>query len=294
MRIASTCSTALDAVAVEDGDDLANLGEEVVGHHEFGAARAQDRSDADAGFAGELRDRRQGGKADAAPEDHDVLAGWIDRKSDPERPDHVELVADFQRRKAVSAAADAFVEKLDAAVLAVDPVDALRAAQPQLAGVRGGAEQIEELAGLDRERLGRGVDDEVLVFGIDPVVGDDRAQRFLGRDVMLGRCGRALAHDVRCRCERPVRHIEVPPRRSLDMVASYSAVPAKIKIFRSAPWRGIRLRLRRLRLQPLRRVERRNDDVLIPRATAQVAGDGDPNLLLAGVWIVAQEFDEGR
>ena len=49
------------------------------------------------------------------PEHHDVLPGWIDRKADPERSDHVELVADFQRRKAVGAAADAFVEKLDAA-----------------------------------------------------------------------------------------------------------------------------------------------------------------------------------
>ncbi len=223
-----------------------------------------------------------------------MLAAWMDGKTDPERSDHVELVADFQRRKAVSAAADAFVEKLDAAILAVDPVDALRPPQPQLAGVRRGAEQIEELAGFDRERLGRGVHDEVLVFGIDPVVGHDGAQRFLGRKVLLGRCGCALTHDVRCRCERSVRHIEVPPRRSLDMAASYSAVPAKIKIFRSAPLRGIRLRLRRLRPQPLCRVERRNDDVLIPRATAQVAGNGDPNLLLAGVWIVAQEFDEGR
>ena len=157
-----------------------------------------------------------------------------------------------------------------------------------------GHSRLKNWPGLTASALGEASHDQVLVFGIDPVVGDDRAQRFLGRDVMLGRCGRALAHHVRCRCERPVRHIEVPPRRSLDMVASYSAVPAKIKIFRSAPWRGIRLRLRRLRLQPLCRVERRNDDVLIPRATAQVAGDGDPNLLLAGVWIVAQEFDEGR
>src|SRR5262245_64611055 len=70
---------------------------------------------------------------------------------DPERSHHVEFVAGFQRRQPVCAAADAFVEKLDAAVLAVDPVNALRAPQPQLAGVRGGAEQIEKLARRSEE-----------------------------------------------------------------------------------------------------------------------------------------------
>src|SRR5437660_10304613 len=96
-------------VAVEDGDDLADLGEEVVGHHEFGAARAQDRSHADTGFAGELRDRRQDGKPDAAAQDHDVVAAWMDGKTDPRRSDRVALAADFQRPNAVSAAAAAII-----------------------------------------------------------------------------------------------------------------------------------------------------------------------------------------
>ena len=78
------------------------------------------------------------------------------------------------------------------------------------------------------------------------------------------------------------------------MVASYSAVAGKIKIFRSTPLRGIRLRLRRFRPQPLCRVEGRNHDVLIPGATAEITGNRDAHLLLARVWIVAQEFDEGR
>ena len=179
------------AVAVEHADDVADFREQVVGHHEFGAARAQNRGDANAGFARELRDRRHGGKPHAAAEHDDVLPGRIDGEAHAERPHHVERVAAIERRQPVRAAADAFVEKLDAAVLAVDAVDALRPAQPQLAFVGRRAEQIEELAGLDFERLGRGFDDEMLVFGVDPVVGDDRAQRFFGRD-MIQACEPAL------------------------------------------------------------------------------------------------------
>jgi hypothetical protein len=163
------------AVGIEHGDDLADLAEQVVGHHEFRAAGAQDRGDADAALARELGDRRQGGKPDAAAEHDDVFAGRIDGEADAERPDHVELIAYFQRRQPVGAAAHAFVEKLDATVFLVDAINALRPAQPKLAGVRRRAQQIEKLAGLDRERLGRGIDDQVLVFGIDPVVGHDRA-----------------------------------------------------------------------------------------------------------------------
>src|SRR5437667_75179 len=99
----------------------------------------------------------------------------INRKADAERPDHVELIARFEGRQSVGAAADAFVEKLDPAVLPIDPIDALWAAQPQLPGIRRGAEQIEELTGLDRERLGRGIHDQMLVFGIHPLVRDHRA-----------------------------------------------------------------------------------------------------------------------
>src|SRR4029453_4696769 len=53
-------------------------------------------------------------------------------------------------------------------------------------------------------------------------------------------------------------------------------------------------RLRRVRPQPLRRVECRGDDILIAGATAQIAGNGDAHLLLGRVWIVAQELDERR
>src|SRR5215813_12139039 len=52
----------------------------------------------------------------------------------------------------------------------------------------------------------------MLVFRIDPVVRDDRTQRFLGRYMLFHRCGRAFAHHVTCRCERPVRHNEALPR----------------------------------------------------------------------------------
>ena len=55
---------------------------------------------------------------------------------------------------------------------AVDAIDALRPAQPQLAVIGRRAEQVEELPRLDRQRLGRGLDDQMLVFGIDPVVRD--------------------------------------------------------------------------------------------------------------------------
>src|SRR5215468_4630403 len=53
-------------------------------------------------------------------------------------------------------------------------------------------------------------------------------------------------------------------------------------------------RLRWLRPQPLRRVERRGHDILIAGATAQIAGNRDPHLLFGRVRIVAQELDERR
>src|SRR5258706_328616 len=79
---------------------------------------------------------------------------------------------------------------------AVDPIDALRSTQPEFAFVWRRAEQVEELARFHRECLGRGIDDEMLVFGIDPVVRHDWAQRFLSWNVPLGRCGRRTGtHD---------------------------------------------------------------------------------------------------
>src|SRR6516165_648620 len=53
-------------------------------------------------------------------------------------------------------------------------------------------------------------------------------------------------------------------------------------------------RLRRLRPQPLRRVERGGHDILIAGATAQIAGNRDPHLLFGRVRIVPQELDERR
>ena len=115
-RMASTLSTALDAVAVEHRNDGADLAEQIGRHHEVGAARRQDRGDADAALAGKLRDRRERRQPDAAAEHHDVLPCGIEMKADPERADHVEPVARLERRQPAGAAADAFVEKLDAAV----------------------------------------------------------------------------------------------------------------------------------------------------------------------------------
>ena len=47
-------------------------------------------------------------------------------------------------------------------------------------------------------------------------------------------------------------------------------------------------------LQPFRRVEGRDDDVLIASTTTQIAGNRDPYLLFGRVRIVAQELDQRR
>jgi hypothetical protein len=96
-----------------------------------------------------------------------------------------------------SHAAYAFVQKFDPAAGADDAIDALRAAKKQFADIRRRTQQIEKLAGRDSERLGRSFNDEVLVFRVDPVVGDNRAKRFFGRDVRWRADGLALADDVR-------------------------------------------------------------------------------------------------
>ena len=120
----------------------------------------------------------------------------LNEKPTPSGSDDVAVLAGREGRHAARAAADAFVEKLEALIGAVDAVDALRPPEPQLAVVGRGAENIEELAGPDRERFGRGGDDEVLVFLVDPVVGDHFAQQLLGRNVG-GAWIRARARDVR-------------------------------------------------------------------------------------------------
>ncbi len=117
-RIFSTFSTALDAIGVEHADDVAGLAEERIGHDEVGIARGEDRGDADIVVARKLRDRPERRDADAAAEHDDVAPGRIEPEADAERPDHIEVVALLQRREPARAAADAFVEKLDAAALA--------------------------------------------------------------------------------------------------------------------------------------------------------------------------------
>src|SRR3954452_6673341 len=44
--------------------------------------------------------------------------------------------------------------------------------------------------------------------------------------------------------------------------------------------------------ESLRCVQRRGNDALVAGAAAEVAGNGDPHLLLGGIGIVAQEFGE--
>jgi hypothetical protein len=103
----------------------------------------------------------------------------------------------LELREAIGAAADTLVQELDPALAVIDAIHALRPPQPQLALVRRRAEEIEELAGLDGQRPGRGIDDEVLVLCVDPLVRDDRTERFLCRDTGLLRRRTAFAHDVR-------------------------------------------------------------------------------------------------
>ncbi len=57
---------------------------------------------------------------------------------------------------------------------------------------------------------------------------------------------------------------------------------------------GMSRRFRRLSPQSLRGIERRDDDVLVAGAAAEIARDRDPYLLLGRVRIVAQEFEQGR
>jgi len=164
------------AVGIEHADDIAGLAEEGIGHDEVGVARGQDRGDADVALARELRDRAECGDADAAAEHHDMAPGRIEMEADAERADHVEAVALLQRRKPARAAADAFVQKLDAAALPIDAIDALRPAEEQFADVGRRAQQVKELPRRDRERLWRSFDDQMLVFGVHPVVEHHRAQ----------------------------------------------------------------------------------------------------------------------
>src|SRR5215813_12281374 len=52
-------------------------------------------------------------------------------------------------------------------------------------------------------------------------MGDDRAEGFLGRDMRLGRRERTLAHDIGCRCERPMGHMKSLLARRLWLLSGY-------------------------------------------------------------------------
>src|SRR5262249_44252743 len=114
------------AVNIEHRNHGSALREQVVRHDEITVASRQNCGDADAVTGGKLRDRCQGGEADAAAQHHDVTPRWIEMESDAERANQVEHVAFFQGRQAPGATADALVEKLDAVACAIDAIDALR------------------------------------------------------------------------------------------------------------------------------------------------------------------------
>src|SRR5262245_25562783 len=117
-------------------------------------------------------------------------------KSDAERAYDVEHVARLQGREPLGTAANAFVEKLDAAAGVVDAVHALRPPQPQLARVGRWTQEIEELARLDGKGLRGCRDDEVLVLVIDRVVRHHRAQSLLSRNIRIDRRQPALDNDA--------------------------------------------------------------------------------------------------
>ena len=202
--------------------------EQIGRHHEFRAAGAEDRGDADA-----VARRRAGRSAPCVarptPRPSTTMCFQLGRrvKPTPSGPTMLRSSPGLSVASPRVPRPDAFVEELDAAALAIDAVDALRPAQPQLAVVGRRAEQVEELPRLDRQRLGRSVDHEVLVFGVDPVVRDDRAERFLGRNVPVGRRrGRAACPPRRGRCERPMRIMRIPG--ALTLPVSPAAVPKSI------------------------------------------------------------------
>ena len=182
------------AVAVEHTHHLADLAEQLVCHHQFGRTGRQDGGDADAILRRKLRDRPEGGEADAPPQDHDVLPAWAKREPDAERPHHVAIIAGLERRHAPRATPHAFVEEFEVSPGGVHGIDALGAPQPQIAVIGRGAENVEELAWPAFQMLGRSLDDQMLVFGIDPDIADDLGDGFLGRDVRR-RIGGILATD---------------------------------------------------------------------------------------------------
>ena len=107
-------------------------------------------------------------------------------KPTPERAGDVEVVARLQRRHAARAAAFGLVEELDLAGGLVDAVDAHRPAHPHLGAVGRRAEQVEHLPRIGLQRVLMHLQDQVLVFVVDPIVGDDGADELAHQPLRIG------------------------------------------------------------------------------------------------------------
>ena len=168
------------AVGVEHFDHGAHTFKKIGSHRELFAARAQNGGYAHAAFPRELGYRRHGGEPDATTKYHDVLPVGLEFEADAQRPDHIESIPWLEIGQASGAAADDFIKELQASARARDAINALGPAEPDLALVGRRTQQMEKLTGLGGERFGRGLDDEMFVFVVDPFMSDDRTQGFLG------------------------------------------------------------------------------------------------------------------
>ena len=104
----------------------------------------------------------------------------------PSGPAMLKSSPGFERRHAARAAAFGLVEKLDLARRLVDAVDAHRPAHPDLGAVGRRAEQVEHLPRIGLQRVLMHLEDDVLVFVVDPVVGDDRADELAHQPLRIG------------------------------------------------------------------------------------------------------------
>ena len=137
-------------------------------------------------LGGELGERRQRGEPDAAAEHDDVLPAGLEAEADAERARDVELSAGLQHRHAERAAPLAFVEEFEPSAGPVYAVYAHRPAHPYFRAVRGGAEEMEELARFRAERALRRVEHQELVGLVHQVVRDHAAHELARYPVGIG------------------------------------------------------------------------------------------------------------
>ena len=104
----------------------------------------------------------------------------------PQRAGDVEVVARLQRRHAARAAAFGLVEKLDLAGGLVDAVDAHRPAHPHFGAIGRRAEQMEHLPRVGFQRVLMHLEHDVLVFLVDPFVGNDRSDELAHQPLRIG------------------------------------------------------------------------------------------------------------